>query len=249
MKLQFSIILLLAIAVYSCGGSQSQSKTETSNAEASTTEETSGEEAPREMEAVSIWDKISIRKTPSDKGDYVTSLSLGEKLTYLGVEETSADDKVFFQVRLNDGTEGWVRSEFVAPEAEPAVLLAETNIYKRPDLLTKTDDKFFKMDIVAVTNVQDTWVEVKGRPTGASWFKSGWIKADNLSYSQIEIAMAKFAQPILSEPFDEETPGKIAEILSNQDLSSSVFTDLLKSALDSIRSSAMVQKVDSALAQ
>ncbi len=244
MKLQFSIILLLAIAVYSCGGSQSQSQSETS-----TTEAAPEEAAPKEVEAVSIWDKISIRETPSDKGEYVTSLSLGEKLTYLGVEETSTDDKVFLNVRLNDGTEGWVRSEFVAAEAEPAVLIEETNIYKRPDLLTKTDDKFFKMDIVAVTQVQDTWAEVKGRPTGEKWFKSGWVKADNISYNQIEIAMAKFAQPILSEPFDEETPAKITEILSNQDLSSSVFTDLLKSALDSIKSSAVVQEIDSALTQ
>ena len=248
MKIQHAIILLLAIVAYACGGSQSQSKTETNTGDG-TAGEPSGEEAPKEVQAVSIWDKISIRETASDKGEYITSLSLGEKLTYLGVEETSADDKVFFQVRLNDGTEGWVRSEFVEQEAEPAVLVTETNIYKRPDLLTKTDDKFFKMDIVAVTNVQDTWAEVKGRPTGEKWFKSGWVKADNLSYSQIEIAMAKFAQPILSEPFNEETPGKIAEILSNQDLSSSVFTDLLKSALDSIKSSAMVQEVDSALAQ
>ncbi|MEQ9217865.1 MAG: SH3 domain-containing protein [Cyclobacteriaceae bacterium] len=244
MKLQFSIILLLAIAVYSCGGSQSQSQSETS-----TTEAAPEEAAPKEVEAVSIWDKISIRETPSDKGEYVTSLSLGEKLTYLGVEETSADDKVFLNVRLNDGTEGWVRSEFVAPEAEPAAFIEETNIYKRPDLLTKTDDKFFKMDIVAVIQVQDTWAEVKGRPTGEKWFKSGWVKADNISYNQIEIAMAKFAQPILSEPFDEETPAKIAEILSNQDLSSSVFTDLLKSALDSVKNSDPLQKVDSVLVQ
>lgn len=72
-------------------------------------EETVGEATEvEEKTAVCIWDKVAVRETPSSKGKWKTSLSVGEVLTSLGEEaiDTLAKNRKYTKVRLGDGTEG-----------------------------------------------------------------------------------------------------------------------------------------------
>ncbi|MBL6445276.1 SH3 domain-containing protein [Fulvivirga sp. 29W222] len=227
-------ILGLSALLLACGSKNSEQETTPDNVEA---DSSAVEATPvsNEVEAVSVWDKVSVRATPSDDGKWLTSVSLGESLIYLGEEAKDSNDKIYYKIRLNDGKEGWVRHEFVIPEAKPAVFINESDLYKRPDLLTKSDKKFSKMDIIAVKQTQDDWVEVTGKRTEGKWIESGWIRKSNLSYESVDIAMAKFAKPAMEVEDSKSRAEKLEEILNNVDLSSSAFVVDVKQALDEIK--------------
>lgn len=165
-----------------------------------------------------------MRETPDQKGKWLTSLSIGESLLFLGETQTDAtdDNREYMKVRLNDGKEGWTRGDFVVPEAQAAVFTQETFLYKRPDLLTKSENVFSLMDIVAVVETQDDWLKVKGKRTQGKWIEEGWIKASNLSVATVDIATAKFAKLALGKEEDKQKAA-IQEIVQNGDLKSSVF--------------------------
>jgi len=232
MLLRNLLIIAVALSVFACGGAGNTESESTATSDSTAVEE---ETTAKEVPAVSVWDKVSVRDAASEDGKWLTSLSLGETLTYLGEEQTDKKDKTYLKVRLNDGTEGWSRTEFVIPEAEAGVFVNQTDIYNRPDLLTKSDDQFSKMDIVAIKNTQDDWAEIVGKPTGEKWLKSGWVKASNLSKKQVDIAMAKFAKPVLDAEGSEEKVEKLEEVLNNQDLTASAFTPDIKEALDELK--------------
>lgn len=199
---------------------------------------------PTVSAGVSIWDKVSVRATPSGEGKWLTSLSLGESLTFLNEEGTDEDGKIYYKIRLNDGKEGWVRSEFIVTDGKAAVFINDSDLYSRPDLLTKSSNKFSKMDIIAVKQTQDDWVEVTGKRSEGKWIDSGWIKASNISFEPVDIAMAKFAKPAIEEADINSREEKLEEILANVDLSSSVFVPDVKDALDQIKMSEDVPSAD-----
>lgn len=228
-------ILTLSALMMACGSkSDEQEATSTVDTEV---DSTAVAEAPstKEVEAVGIWDKVSVRATPSEDGKWLTSVSLGESLTYLGEEAKDSNDKMYYKIRLNDGKEGWVRYEFVVPEAKPAVFVNESDLYNRPDLLTKSDKKFSKMDIIAVKQTQDDWVEVTGKRTNGKWIETGWVRKSNISYEPVDIAMAKFAKPAMETEDPDSRAKKLEEILNNVDLSSSAFVVDIKEALDEVK--------------
>ncbi len=228
-----SMVVLTAIQLNSCStpngktGLEDDNDTETAVSVAKTPEN----EVAKELAAVSIWDKVSVRETPDQKGKWLTSLSIGETLVFLNERKSDAtdDNKEYMKVRLNDGKEGWTRSDFVIPEAQAAVFIEETYVYKRPDLLTKSGDAFSQMDIVAVIETQDDWLKVKGKRSEGKWIDEGWIKASNLSLEAVDIATAKFSKAALANEDEAKRQTAILDIVGNNDLSSSVFiADLQK---------------------
>src|SRR5688572_25248617 len=113
-----SSMVLLIIA--SCGGSPTET-----TAAGSTSEEA---EVKPENAAACIWDNVAVRETPTDKGKYLTAISIGEIVTFL--EEKDSADK-FIKVRLNDGTEGWAKKDFVIPNATSYVFINDADVYSR----------------------------------------------------------------------------------------------------------------------
>lgn len=188
-----------------------------------------------ETAAVCIWDKVSVRETPSAKGKWKTSISIGETLTYLGKEAVdSTDDKKYYNVRLADNTEGWSVSDFIIPEGKVAVFIDQNDIYKRPDLLTKTDKKFSIMDIVAIKSTQGDWFEVVGKRSEGKWIESGWIKSGNTSQETLDVAVAKFGRMALEEDNEIKQLESLQEILDNSDFSSSVFIPAIQAKYDEL---------------
>ena len=89
------------------------------------------------------------------------------------------------------------------------------------------------MNIVAVVNTQDTWSEVKGKRTGGTWIDAGWIKSNNLSFDEVDIATAKFALAAMDIEDESKKLEALNDILENGDLSSSTFiTDIRTMVID-----------------
>ncbi len=232
--MKFQLISTIAIAgiFFSCGGGGTTTATEQPAESPETTEEVAEEPASKVVDAVCIWDKVSVRETPHPKGKWLTSMSIGETVTYLGESmEDSVENKTYYKVRLADETEGWSRSEFVIPEGTVAVFLEDTEIYKRPDLLTKADKQYSQMDIVAVKSSQDDWREVVGKRKEGKWIEKGWVKNGSLSQDAIDVAVAKFGAQALANEDIEKKKEALQEILDNGDLASSQFIPILSDIL------------------
>ena len=217
-----SSMVLLIIA--SCGGSPTET-----TAAGSTSEEA---EVKPENAAACIWDNVAVRETPTDKGKYLTAISIGEIVTFL--EEKDSADK-FIKVRLNDGTEGWAKKDFVIPNATSYVFINDADVYSRPDALTKTNKKFSKYDIIAVISTKDDFAEIKGKRSDGKWIETAWVKMSNLSQQKVDIASAKFIAKALADPDDQVKAKGLEDILNNGDLSGSVFLSDLPEIISTLR--------------
>jgi hypothetical protein len=168
-----------------------------------------------------LWNELSVRETPGEKGKYLTSIYLGEKLTLVGdtaSEKAGTKRNGYHKVQLSDGKQGWVRNDFIAIDAIPAAFVVETNLCKRPDLATVTDKNFMTMDFVAARPTNDGWVEVTGKRTGDKWFSSGYVKTEALTYKPIEVEFA-----VLNRRASETENQKLKETLYAELSNASVF--------------------------
>ncbi len=204
-----SMLILMSVCLFSCGS----------------------ESGKTNLGAVCIWDRVSLYDAPSDKAKWLTAVSLGEKVTFLN--ETAIDSAVskpveYLKIKLLDGKTGWVRTDFVVLDARPAVFINDANYYNRPDLMTKSNNTFSLMDIVAVKGDQDGWVEIKGKRSKGSWIETGWIKPENLSFEEVDLAVAKFTIAALALKDEAKKLEALNEIAANPDFSSSVFMQLVQ---------------------
>jgi hypothetical protein len=143
------------------------------------------------IQAVCISTGTPLREEPKKDGKWISSMLLGEKLTYLG--ETvfdSLNGQEYYRVELSDGKQAWGRSYGILLNATPAAIISQTPIYKRPDLVTKTNKSFNIVEFVAIVSEKEDWVEVNG----AEKRKSGWIKREALSTNPEDVAVATMAQ-------------------------------------------------------
>lgn len=180
--------------------------------------------------AVCIWDNASLKETPEDNGKWLCAISIGEIVNYQDSEKEVNNGKKtvkYLKVKLKDGKEGWVQSDFIVLNSKPAAITEDVEIYSRPDLLNKTKKLFNKMDIVAVKSENGDFIEVTGKRKTGKWIESGWLKTRSLSYSQEDIAVAKFANKAfeIKDPVQREKA--IKEIIDNADLKGSVFISAL----------------------
>lgn len=191
------------------------------------------EETLKETPAVCIWDGIALRESPSDKGQWISSISLGEKITLTGAVayDSASNNREYRQVRLTDNKEGWVLKDFVA-EGDVGTILKKADIFRRPDLLTKTDKAFEAMNVVAILSSQDDWAEVKGKREGDKWFTEGWIKAESLSSFDVDVAVAVYGSKALAKKSAEDQAEAIQEILDNSAFRDSGFIRMLEEKLE-----------------
>lgn len=235
-RIKFFAFAAMSFFLFACG-----SGTEQSNADVAETEAV--QKVKPEVtttKAVCIWDEVSVRATADAKGKWLTSISKGEVLEYLGEDTPDAQDskKTYAKVRLTDGTEGWSRKDFIIPDGEVAVFLENNTIYKRPDLLTKTDDEFSQMDIVAIQSMQGDWVEVIGKRKEGTWISTGWVKDNKLSKDATDVAVAKFGRIALNEEDPEAQKAQLQEILDNSDLKSSKFFPFIQASFNALNAPA-----------
>ena len=78
---------------------------------------------PSSATAMCIWKEVAIRDSPSEKAKYLTSVYLGEKLQVLAdTSSETVNGKLhhYQRIKLGDGMEGWIRTDFIAKGAEAA---------------------------------------------------------------------------------------------------------------------------------
>lgn len=185
--------------------------------------------------AFCTWKEVSVRETPSAKGKWITSVYLAEKFEFLEERAIDSSDKrlpEYLKIKLKDGKEGWIRGDFVAVDARPAALIENIPIYKRPDIMTKSDKEFSQMDIVAVLSEQDDWLEVKGKRREVTWYDKGWIKSDNVTYDRDDIGVAVFALRAFDKKDEAERQKELEQILENPDFEQSIFINEIYNLLN-----------------
>lgn len=224
---QYSLIvsILFFIIISACNNSENkevQKSTDTKSKVEKKTEIT-------KTQSVCILDRGSVRKTPKKKGKYLSAMSLGEKVLWLGKTETDSLDKnkKYYNVELSDGTIGWVSEYVIAVNAKPAIAIKDIPIYRRPDLLTLTESSFTKMEFIAVLKKNSEWLEVLGKRKK----KKGWIKVGLVSYSDDNIAVGLLAAKAFELKDSLKRHERLEAIINNPSFSKSVFINKLKKML------------------
>lgn len=171
---------------------------------------------------VCLWEKLTIKETPSVKGKYVTSVFQGEILIYLNessIDEDSKDNVEYIKVQLSDGTVGWVQSRFVAVKAGVGMFINKSFMYSRPNEINKLDNFFSQMDIVAVLEYSEDreWAKVKGKPEHENWFKENWVKTGLLSTYKLDVKVAFLMKSALKLESKEEQLNQLETIVNNQE--------------------------------
>ncbi|MEM9328723.1 MAG: SH3 domain-containing protein, partial [Bacteroidota bacterium] len=178
-----------------------------------------------------IWKSaVSVRVEPGTKAKRVTTVSLGERFEYLGesqVIETEENDQKWAKIKLLDGNEGWILEDFILVGGQPAAILREqTPVYRRPDILTKSDKDFGKFDVIGVKG-EGAFVEFKGMRSDDTWFTSGWIKSENIKINPVDVATAVYITKALKLEDDGEQLKELKSIYNSGDFEGSYFlTDL-----------------------
>ena len=220
--LLFAITMAIIIGFGSCSNKSEKKGNQ---------QEQSGEKIKETKPAVCIWNKGSIREEPKKGAKWVSSMALGEELTWLGETKVdSAKNVKYHKIQLSDKTSGWASEYTVVIDATPGVIIKEASIYQRPDLLTVSDDKFDKMDIIAVKEQKDKWSKV----IGARKKEKGWIKSDHISDKRSNIAVALLSQKALNQKDKNEKIKQLKKITSNASFQESSFMPELKEKLDKL---------------
>jgi hypothetical protein len=201
--------------------------------------ETASEEDPtlivQPVQAVCLFDGLSIWAGPSTKKGYLNyEIKKGEAITWLGKSAKEEDDdreRDFLNIRLTDGTEGWAIAAFIAVEAEPATLIEQASIYSKNNLISKTDLHFEPMDIVAVLEKQEEWIKVRGAYNRPEY----WIKPGNLSFAEVDIAVAYQYLKAQEEKDDSSRKDSlVSDILEEEAFTDSIFIPKIQAEVQEI---------------
>lgn len=190
--------------------------------------------------AVCLLDKASLIDKPAKNGKWLAPISLGEKLTYLEEKKEDETNKKisYLKVKLVDGKEGWVRSDFVAIGSERAVITDKTDIYSRPDLSTVTKNSFEAMDIIAVKSVQDDWTEIIGKRQTGKWIETAWVKSKYLSNEDKDIAAALYVRRAMAKTKKEDKIADLNKLRDLTDLRGSIFDEKIVLMLEELQTPA-----------
>jgi|GEM_PF-5370190 len=186
MKSCFHLLVLFAFLTWNCQSSSDQKSSSDSIAVA---EQPSG---PMPV-TICIWNELGVRESPGEKGKYLTSVYLGERLKLVGdtaSELSGTKRNRYRKVELSDGKQGWVREDLIAMEVFPAAFVSKSNVCKRPDFATVSDKEFEEMEFVAAKHAGNGWVEVIGKRSGDKWFSSGYVKTEALTFEQVDADFA-----------------------------------------------------------
>ncbi|MBN1117756.1 MAG: hypothetical protein JXA77_11160 [Bacteroidales bacterium] len=225
----FRFLLIAGLVFWSCkGGESSDSKTDDSQS--------------KKTKAVSLYDGVPVRALPVKDGKYLTSLNLGETMLYLG--ETRADStdskNEFYKVELSDGSVAWARTYGVIIDAEPAAIVGETPVYKRPDLVNKTNESFYKLEFVAVIANKGEWIEV----VGSNRKKSGWIQSQYISTAKNDVAVATLATKAILNSNGEIQIEKVPDFLADLPYDEYIFKTYLQNIADEQVEQAVVNAIE-----
>lgn len=175
----------------------------------------------KRVPAVCIVDEASLRDGPSAKAEWLSSIALGERLTWLGIGEKDSTRKSreYYKVELSDSTVGWTTSYALVLRADPAVITQRASIFRRPNLITVSDAEYEPMDFVAVLETDTDWLRVVGQ----SRRKKGWVKRAAVSLKDEDVAVGVLTSKIMKEKNKEKRIQRLEDIIENPAFANSIF--------------------------
>jgi hypothetical protein len=180
----------------------------------------------KQVKAICIWDRTAVRETPQEKGKWLASLNVGEKVLWLGDTSVDSTDEEteYLKVELSDGIVGWAKSYLLIPNATLGAILEEAPIYERPDVLSLSDKRFEMMNMVAITDTKNDWVEVIGEQKR----RRGWIHMNKVTTDSIDVAVAILATKALEKEDGLSKQEKIQTFIESTPFPDSYFISKLK---------------------
>ncbi len=177
----------------------------------------------KRVPAVCIVDEASLRDGPTAQAEWMTSISLGEKVIWRGIGEMDSTKKSreYYKIELSDSTVGWTTSYALQLNAEPAVVTERALLYRRPDLKTMADKEFGAMEFVAILEIDADWLKV----VGENRKKPGWIERSAASLKEDDIAVGVLASKALRETDKNKRRQRIIDIIENPAFANSNFID------------------------
>lgn len=229
----FYFLLITAIFFGACKSSTEENTSET--------EATTEQVVVEKVEAVCVSNGTPLRAEPNKEGKYLSSLNLGETFLYLGESATDSNDtrRKYYKVELSDGSVAWARTYGVKVDAKPAAITNNTPIYKRPDLVTKTDKELKVLEFIAIISEKEEWIEVVGEGSK----KSGWIMKQNITTNMEDVATATLASKELLKN-GEIQQDKIIEFIEASPYQSSQFIAYLQNMLDAQVEEAVLESIE-----
>lgn len=184
----------------------------------------------------SVYEGVPVYKQPdaSLKDNWISGIKLGETVYSLDEKATDPADsqKEFVKVKLSDGKEGWARSYGLVENSKPAVVINESKIYDRPDLLALSNKAIPEMTFIAITKVQEDFVEFVSEQKK---FK-GWMKKDNITESKEDVVVAVMAIKEFAKKDNLSKEEKLAAIIANAPYPNSIFVKKLNDQLEQLTS-------------
>jgi hypothetical protein len=225
MKTKYCLTLILLTAVVlmiSCKGKKGAAENKKAP-----------EAATDSIPAVNVYDYsvngLPVLENYYDSKSLLTYVKVGESVTSLGITETdTVNNKKYSKIELSDGTTGWSRSDYIIENAVAGAIIAETPVYERPDILTKSArKKYDNIDIVAVVDEKDGWYNVIGRNN----LNSGWIMKENVSLNKEDVGMAILTRKELFDSKGNIMDDKLNDFINNAPYPGSRIVAILRDRL------------------
>ena len=177
--------------------------------------------ANKRVAAVCIVDEASLRNGPSAKADWISSIALGERITWLGISEkdSAKETREYYKVELSDSSVGWTTSYALELGADPAVIVQRASLFRRPDLITVTSVEFEPMNFVALLETDSDWLKV----VGESRRKKGWVKRAAVSLKEEDVAVGVLTSKILRVKDRDKRLQRLKDLVENAAFANSVF--------------------------
>lgn len=195
--------------------------------------------------AICVWPVVGLRREPGRKdyttgpnpqSNYLVPVYYGERVEILGDTDTvESENRVYMKIRLQDGDEGWVYEELFEKSGRLAVMTGESELYRRPDLMTLRDVGLQKGEIVVILEQKDGWIHVSGSKKA----RKGWIRGvSGFSFKQddLKVALLLFKANQLTDTLEQRK--RLQGILAEESLKESVLIDLVKNQISTLEESA-----------
>ena len=75
-------------------------------------------------------------------------------------------------------------------------------------------------------------IEVAGKRKSGKWIETGWIKPSNVTYADVDIAVAKYGGKAMEISDRQKRNSALNEVINNADYKSSVFINTLFHMVD-----------------
>jgi acid phosphatase family membrane protein YuiD len=174
--------------------------------------------------AVCMYDGMGVRDAIGKNAKYISSLALGESVKWTGATDKDESGREYLKVELSDGKSGWVSASGIATGAQIGAIKEDSVTYKRPDLVTATNQKLPLMTIVAVISQKDAWYQVVGESKKAL----GWVRKDSVTLEKEDVTVAILATKKLREKDGLDQVKKIEAIVQTTPNPNSFFIQKLK---------------------